>query len=238
MKLTPGSVGVSHKLSKMMDINVGDTIYWHLYSKNTWYQAKVGCIYRSSETQGIAYLREDYEKTGAEYTPTILMTDKAKAADLKLDYITGVNSRQEMKDAYEKSMEIIGLMVVMMVAFSAILVVTVLYNSGALSFGERVKEFATLKVLGLRSAKIRKLLSIQNFWLSIIGILLGMLLGNVALNSMINSNGENFDYCLKLAGKDYFIAGFFVLVISVLVSFLFSGRIKKLDMIEVLKGVE
>ena len=238
MKLTPGSVGVSHKLSKMMDINVGDTIYWHLYSKNTWYQAKVGCIYRSSETQGIAYLREDYEETGAEYTPTILMTDKAKAADLKRDYITGVNSRQEMKDAYEKSMEIIGLMVVMMVAFSAILVVTVLYNSGALSFGERVKEFATLKVLGLRSAKIRKLLSIQNFWLSIIGILLGMPLGNVALNSMINSNGENFDYCLKLAGKDYFIAGFFVLVISVLVSFLFSGRIKKLDMIEVLKGVE
>lgn len=41
-----------------------------------------------------------------------------------------------------------------------------------------------------------------------------------------------------LGGKDYFIAGFFVLVISVLVSFLFSGRIKKLDMIEVLKGVE
>ena len=89
-------------------------------------------------------------------------------------------------------------------------------------------------VPGLRSAKIRKLLGIQNFWLSIIGILLG----NVALNSMINSNGESFDYCLKLAEKDYFIAGFFVLVISVLVSFLFSGRIKKLDMIEVLKGVE
>ena len=49
-----------------------------------------------------------------------------------------------------------------------------------------------------KSMEIRKLLSIQNFWLSIIGILLGMPLGNVALNSMINSNGENFDYCLKL----------------------------------------
>ena len=32
----------------MMDINIGDTIYWH----NTWYQAKVGCIYRSKQQTG------------------------------------------------------------------------------------------------------------------------------------------------------------------------------------------
>lgn len=55
---------------------------------------------------------------------------------------------------------------------------------------------------------------------------------------MVNSNGENFDYHLVLPAHDYIIAGILVLVISVLVSFMFSKRIKKLDMIEVLKGVE
>lgn len=235
----PGTVSVSRKLSETMDIRVGDTIYWHLYSKNTWYEAKVGAIYRSSETQGIAFLREDYEKTGAAYTPTLLMTDN-KAAESKktLAYVSGVNSKSEMKAAYEKGMEVMSIMIFAMIIFSAVLVVTVLYNSGSLSFNERIKEFATLKVLGMQSAKIRGMLSRQNFWLSIIGILLGAPLGNLTLNAMINSNGENYDYMLKVPAMDYILSGIFVLIISVLVSFLFAKRIKKLDMIEVLKGVE
>lgn len=238
-KLTPGTIGISRKLAADLDVKEGDTIYWHLYTKNTWYEAKVGTIYRSLESQGIAYLREDYEKTGAEYTPSFLMTDDKAAKDkVDLDYVTGVNSKSEMQAAYESSMEIMNMMVGMMAVFSILMIVVVLYNSGVLSFHERVKEFATLKVLGLRSSKIRRILSMQNLWLSIIGIIIGAPLGNVSLNAMINTNGENFDYNLMLAPVDYVIAGIFVMIISMLVSFMFSKRIRKLDMVETLKGVE
>ena len=238
-KLTPGTIGISRKLAADLDVKEGDTIYWHLYTKNTWYEAKVGTIYRSLESQGIAYLREDYEKTGAEYTPSFLMTDDKAAKDkADLDYVTGVNSKSEMQAAYESSMEIMNMMVGMMTVFSILMIVVVLYNSGVLSFHERVKEFATLKVLGLRSSKIRRILSMQNLWLSIIGIIIGAPLGNVSLNAMINTNGENFDYNLMLAPVDYVIAGIFVMIISMLVSFMFSKRIRKLDMVETLKGVE
>lgn len=238
-KLTPGTIGISRKLAADLDVKEGDTIYWHLYTKNTWYEAKVGTIYRSLESQGIAYLREDYEKTGAEYTPSFLMTDDKAAKDkADLDYVTGVNSKSEMQAAYESSMEIMNMMVGMMAVFSILMIVVVLYNSGVLSFHERVKEFATLKVLGLRSSKIRRILSMQNLWLSIIGIIIEAPLGNVSLNAMINTNGENFDYNLMLAPVDYVIAGIFVMIISMLVSFMFSKRIRKLDMVEILKGVE
>lgn len=238
-KLTPGTIGISRKLAADLDVKEGDTIYWHLYTKNTWYEAKVGTIYRSLESQGIAYLREDYEKTGAEYTPSFLMTDDKAAKDkADLDYVTGVNSKSEMQAAYESSMEIMNMMVGMMAVFSILMIVVVLYNSGVLSFHERVKEFATLKVLGLRSSKIRRILSMQNLWLSIIGIIIGAPLGNVSLNAMINTNGENFDYNLMLAPVDYVIAGIFVMIISMLVSFMFSKRIRKLDMVETFKGVE
>lgn len=237
--LTPGTVGISRKLAEDLHVERGDTIYWHLYSKNTWYEAEVGTIYRSLESQGIAYLREDYEKTGAEYTPGFLMTNEREVEDkADLSYVTGVNSKSEMQAAYENSMSVINMMVVMMAVFSILMIVVVLYNSGVLSFHERVKEFATLKVLGLQSSKIRKILSIQNLWLSIIGILIGAPLGNVSLNAMINTNGENFDYNLSLAPVDYIIAGILVMIISMLVSFMFSKRIRKLDMVEILKGVE
>lgn len=238
-ELTPGTIGISRKLAADLDVKVGDTVYWHLYTKNTWYEAKVGTIYRSLESQGIAYLREDYEKTGAEYIPSFLMTDDKAAKDkTDLDYVTGVNSKSEMQAAYESSMEIMNMMVGMMAVFSILMIVVVLYNSGVLSFRERVKEFATLKVLGLRSSKIRRILSMQNLWLSIIGILIGAPLGNVSLNAMINTNGENFDYNLSLAPVDYIIAGILVMIISMLVSFMFSKRIRSLNMVETLKGVE
>lgn len=238
-QLVPGTVGISRKLAEDMGIKVGDTIYWHIYSKNEWHEAVVGSIYRSCESQGIAYLRDDYEKTGAEYTPTLLMTDDESAHDAStLKYVTSVNSRPDMIAAYEKSMEVVNIMVYMMVIFSTVMIVVVLYNSGSLSFNERVKELATLKVMGLQSSQIRHLLTVQNIWLSVIGIIIGTPLGNISLNAMMNSNGENFDYSLSVPVIDYIISGILVLVVSVLVSFMFSSRIKKLDLVETLKGVE
>ena len=238
-QLVPGTVGISRKLAEDMGIKVGDTIYWHIYSKNEWHEAVVGSIYRSCESQGIAYLRDDYEKTGAEYAPTLLMTDDENAHDVSaLKYVTSVNSRSDMIAAYEKSMEVVNIMVYMMVIFSTVMIVVVLYNSGSLSFNERVKELATLKVMGLQSSQIRHLLTVQNIWLSVIGIIIGTPLGNISLNAMMNSNGENFDYSLSVPVIDYIISGILVLVVSVLVSFMFSSRIKKLDLVETLKGVE
>ena len=236
--LKPGTVGISRKFAQALGLSVGDTLYWHIYSQNEWREATVGIIYRSSESQGIAFLREDFEQTGADYAPSLLMTDSAAEEWADRDFVTAVNSRGEMEEAFLESMEVVSIMIVMMAAFSAIMIVVVLYNSGTLSFHERIKEFATLKVMGFGSAQIRRLLTLQNLWLSVIGIFLGAPLGNFSLNVMMNSNGENFDYYFRLPGLDYLISGILVLVISMLVGFLFSKRIKRLDMVGTLKGME
>lgn len=238
LTIQPGEVGVSRKLCQDLGLSVGDTFYWHIYSENEWHEAKVGYIYRSMEMQGITFLREDFEATGVEYVPTTVYGN----ADLKEyqdeAYVTAIHSREEMKQAFETSMEVVGIMVWLMVVFSAVLIVVVLYNSGNLSFHERIGEFATLKVLGLQSARIRRILTVQNLWLSVIGIVIGAPFGRISLNVMMNSNGENFDYALQVTPGCYLLSGILVLAVSMAVSFLFSGRIRKLDMVEVLKGAE
>lgn len=237
-RVKAGTVALSRKFAEELNLKVGDTVYWHLYTKNEWHKAKIGVIYRSSETQGITMLREDYEKTGESYVPTMLMADKTQK-DLKSNAcVTSVNSKTEMMKAFEKSMEIVDILVYMMMIFSSVCVIVVLYNSGSLSFNERVKELATLKVLGFQSGAIRKMMSQENLWLAIIGIILGAPFGKTSFNMMMNSNGENFDYHLTMHPIAYVEAGIFVLIVSVLVSFMFSKRIRKLDMVEVLKGVE
>lgn len=125
-----------------------------------------------------------------------------------------------------------------MVIFSVLLIVIVLYNSGNLSFNEREKEFATLKVLGFKSGAIRRLLSTQNLWLSMIGVICGIPLGRVPLQAMMDSNGDAVDWSCYIAPSTYIIAAIFVMTVSVLVSSLFSRRIKRIDMVEVLKGME
>lgn len=233
-----GTVALSHKFAKELDISVGDTVYWHLYSKNEWHSAKVGIIYRSAETQGITMLRSDFEKECDDYTPAILFTDSNPDSIENESYVTSIADKDELVAAYEKSMEIVNVLVYMMIVFSGLLVVVVLYNSGSLSFHEREKELATLKVLGFQSSAIRNMMTQQNAWLSVIGIIIGAPFGKMSFNAMMNSNGDNFDYNLSVPGIAYIEAGIFVLVVSVAVSFMFAKKIKKIDMVEVLKGME
>ena len=147
----PGTVALSRKFADELNLKVGDTVYWHLYTRNEWHEAKIGVIYRSSETQGMTMLYDDYKNTHETYQPTMLMSDKTRD-NLKSDAcVTSVNTKDQMREAYENSMEVVNMLVYMMMIFSATCVVVVLYNSGSLSFNERVKELATLKVLGFQS---------------------------------------------------------------------------------------
>ena len=95
-----------------------------------------------------------------------------------------------------------------------------------------------MKVMGFQSKRIRRLISMQNLCLSVIGVLVGAPFGRMVLQSMFDSNGDSFDYQAVISLPYYILAGAFVLIVSCLVSFMFSKRIKKLDMVEVLKGME
>ncbi len=231
-------VALSRRFAESLGVSTGDMIYWHLYSKNQWYSSRVKAIYRGMSAQGMYMQRREFEKYDAELTPALLMTDHDVRSWKDNENVISVNAKTDMIAALEKSYEIINILVWFMSVMSALMIIVVLYNSGSISFNERVKEFATLKVIGLQSSKIRKMLSQQNLWLSLIGIIAGAPFGKLTLNAMMNSNGDNFDYNLQIRPYVYVISGIFVMIVSVMVSYMFSSRIRKLDMAEVLKGVE
>ncbi len=237
-ELTPGTCAVTMKLARSLDIHEGDTIYWHLYEKNTWYEAKVGLINRHPNFSGITMLRADYEASGAEYRPTLLYSSSSSIVETDQNGILAVHDDNDLKESFDIMMEMIYAMLFVFVAFATVLPIVVLYNCGNLSFHERVKEFATLKVLGFTTKKIRKLLSLQNLWLSIVGLFLGAPFGKIMLQYMFDSNGDSMDYPVSAGFLTYLVSGLFVMIVSVLVSYMFNKRIKKLDMVETLKGIE
>ena len=233
-----GTVALTMKQAKKLGLSEGDKVYWKTATGNKWIESRIGLISRHPNITGITMLREDYEKAGMTFRPIMLVAKNncEKAADNEC--VSAVHSMKDLIEAFDKMMEIMNLLVYFMVIFSVLLIVIVLYNSGNLSFNEREKEFATLKVLGFKSSAVRRLLSTQNLWLSVIGVICGLPLGRVPLQAMMDSNGDSVDWPCYLAPSTYIISAIFVMTVSVLVSFLFSRRIKKIDMVEVLKGME
>ena len=237
ISLPEGTVAVTRRLAKKMGLSVGDTIWWHIYEQNDWHSSVIGAINRTPVTSGLTILRSDFEALGCDYTPTFLCSDR-ELKEEDSEGFAAIYSVAQLREAFEKTMEIVWVLIAVMVIFAVILIVAVLYNSGSLSFHERVRELATLKVMGLSDAKIRSLLTIQNLWLSVIGIILGAPLADPLVEAMMNSNGENYDIPASARPMDYLLGAAVVLILSVLVSYLFSGRIRKLDMVGTLKGAE
>ena len=236
--LVPGKIAITSRLAKTMGVKVGDKIYWHIYSKNEWYESEIGSINRTPETSGITMLREDLEKTGCEYVPNSIVTKTDASAYAKREGVSAVYNMADVKQAFIEGYEVINLLFYMMMGFSIITTVIVLYNCTNLSFHERLKEFATLKVMGFSTQKVRRVLNQENIWFAVIGTIIGIPLGKPALLAMMNSNGENYDYYLYLPLWLYLLGGAFVLLVAALVSGLFSKKIRKIDMVEVLKGME
>ncbi len=238
-KLTPGRVAVTSRLASSLGLKVGDLVYWHIYSRNEWHASTIGLINRTPETAGITMLREDLEAEGLSFMPSMIVTKKdVSGYDRDHSGVSAVNDMAKIREAFIEGYRVIIYLFVLMMAFSVITVIVVLYNSGNLSFFERLKEFATLKVLGLSTAKVRRILNRENIWFAVAGILLGLPLGKPTLLAMMNSNGDNFDYYVTVPAFLYILAGLFILALAVLVSHMFSKKIRSLDLAETLKGLE
>jgi putative ABC transport system permease protein len=235
-----GTCAITRKLADTLGVKVGDKLHFHLYEKNTWYELEIGLINRHPTYSGVTMLRSDYEALGESFIPTKLFTQQEtlSSIDTTSNGVLAVHDDADLRESLRVVLEMLYTVIGIFIAFAVILPMVVLFNSGNLSFNERVKEFATLKVLGFKTKRIRKLLSLQNLWLSVLGVILGAPFGTMLLQYMFDSNGDSYDFPVCADWWVYVVSGGFVILISVLVGFMFNRKIKKLDMVEILKGMD
>jgi putative ABC transport system permease protein len=109
---------------------------------------------------------------------------------------------------------------------------------GLLSFEERQKEMATLKVLGFSTKKLRALMLQQNIILSVLGTVLGIPLGSIMLRILVNSLGDSMDIPTSCSILYICISFIITVLVSVIVNILFTTRIKNMNMVEEIKNAE
>lgn len=235
--LPENGVSLSYKMARLLQVDQGDEIVWHLYGQEEWHTSTVAAIYRTPTSQGLTMPRETYEQLGGVFKPTSILS-ASSGSPAGNSAVTGAWSQTELAASWEEMSEAMNLMVYILIFGAVLLAVIVLYNLGLLFFTEKERELATLKVMGFHSGRIRTLLLTQNLWLSVLGIVLGIPCGKWLIDSMIATMGESFDMMTVVRASSVLISIGITLLLSVAVNLMFSGKVKRLDMVGALKGVE
>lgn len=239
ISLIKNGIALTYKMAQNLNVEQGDFIKWHMIGNDEWQYTRIAQIYRDPSMQGIAMTRETFEAMEYEFKPTSVWTNKTAPGTLSdEDAVQAVLNVAQMKDAFSENLEIMNVMIGMMVGGAIILGLVVLYNLGVLSFVEKMREIATLKVLGFKSIKIRGILQKQNIWMTTLGVLGGIPVGYGLLYVICTSMSETMDLIPEISFISYIYAIGGTFLVSIGVNLVLSGKVKTIDMVDALKGVE
>ena len=135
-------------------------------------------------------------------------------------------------------MKIFYFFIIVLVVASVLLCLIVLYNLGIMSYMERYREMATLKVLGFRNKAIGRLLISQNLWIAAAGTLLGIPSGIWALNYLMNMLAGEYEMETMVGPASVLSATALNLGVAVIVGWMISRKNRRINMVEALKGTE
>lgn len=239
ISLSKNGVALTYKMAKNLGVTKGDFIQWHVVGDTKWITSRVEQLYRSPGNQGIAMRRDTFETLEFTFQATALLSNQSPNETIHdQDKIQGIQDITQMKQDMNETMEMMNIMVGILIVAAVILGVVVLYNLGVITFVEKTREIATLKVLGFSSGRIRGILQMQNVWVTVVGILIGLPIGYQFMVLLLSTLSESQDIVatVSILSYCYSIGGTFL--VSVLVNTLLSGKVKTIDMVDALKGVE
>ena len=232
-------VYVTYKLAKTKGYKMGDEITWHIAGNNTYYTSKIVGFNKDPQNQNVTMTREYLESLGIEYKPDSLYTNEDLSDTKEIEGVDTIANREELKEGMNNMLEMMKTMIVLIIFVAVVLGVVIIYNLGVLSYSEKQYQFATLKVLGFKDKKIRKIFIKQNNIISCISIIIGMPLGFYLTDWIFKTAiEESYDFGASINMETYIIALIGTFIISYLVSKLLARKINKIDMVTSLKGNE
>lgn len=143
-----------------------------------------------------------------------------------------------MIESFDTMMEASIILFAIFLIAAILLGSVILYNLGTLSYMERYKEIATLKVLGFSNKKVQKLMVQQNLWLTLIGIFLGLPTGYALLLTMLDTVQPSLDLTLFIPYTVYAVSILGTFLLSWFISKCLSYKIYHINMVAALKANE
>ncbi len=242
-----GEVGISDVALEKIGKKVGDEISFKVNS-NT-YKAKIGFSFYSFSFKGIFIYQEDKAYSSLPQNAnaaTLLLNDLSKSEETMNKILNDENlkvetimTRKQTSDKIEGYVSSIKTMTNTIKVFAIVLAVIVLVNLAILNFNERIREIATLRVLGFNLLEIAKSLIYEIMILTLIGCFFGLFLGfPLEFITLYANRTELVSFYYIVYPSSYLIASLISLITAFLVNLYISKKTNKVPMAESLKSVE
>lgn len=158
---------------------------------------------------------------------------------LDMDTVVSLTFTQDAVKQVLNMLRSIDAVVVLIIVCAAMLAFVVLYNLSNINIAERVKEIATIKVLGFYDREVYSYVNRESTALSCIGTLLGLALGK-ALHAFIITTVEvdSVMFGRQIAPQSFLYAVALTLTFSTAVNLVMGRKLKKISMVESMKAPE
>ncbi|MCR5585739.1 MAG: FtsX-like permease family protein, partial [Lachnospiraceae bacterium] len=164
---------------------------------------------------------------------------EASASFLNHGKVTSVSVNADTLEMFSKMMQTMNYIVVLVISCAAALAFIVLYNLTNINITERIREIATIKVLGFYPVETASYVFRENLALTVIGALAGLPLG-VFLHAFVMSNIklDMITFDVHINGISYLYALVFTLAFAAIVDFVLYFKLARINMAESLKSIE
>lgn len=244
-----GEIAICRKLSDRFDIKVGDAL--KLKANGEEMRVKVSGIFENYISTPVFINKSTYEEeSGKELelnaayvkVPKRLGEDRMRkqvATATESELSSGAVINKDLVKKFDKMMGSLNAVVLLVILSAGLLAFIVLYNLTNINIIERIREIATIKVLGFRHREVSAYMYRENFILTAIGIAIGLPLGKLLLGFIIKQiNVDIIFFVAKLLPSDYIFAGLITVLFTIVVSIVMYRKLIGVDMVESLKSAE
>ena len=248
--LKDNEVILTDKLAELLEVSVGDKINIVDSDKES-YEITVGKVVEHYAAHYVYMTDTTYEQIFDKiketnmlyinYDKELVKDEENNIAEEILDSSKAISVilTSNARTSLDETLNSLNIVVYVLIIAAGLLAFVVLYNLSNVNISERIRELATIKVLGFYDKEVYDYVTRETIFLAILGIILGLLFGNVLVEFILTTCEvditrfpryiENSSVIISAV-----ITGIFTMIVNVITYF----SLKKIDMIESLKSIE
>lgn len=249
LTLTDDGVILTEKLANKIGVVVGDEIF----IKTSEYDKKTVKVIGICENylNHYMYMSPALYKTVFETEPaynSIYVNLNSSSADvesaiskkvLSQNGVTAVYISSDMLTRFKDTIKSVNYVVIILIISAGLLSFIVLYTLTNINISERMREIATIKVLGFYDREVSAYVFKENVILTLIGSVIGLVLGYyLSIFVIRTAEVDVIMFGREIYPLSFVAAAFLTIVFAFFVNFVMLKKIKNINMVEALKTVE
>ena len=231
---------ITEKIAKILNVNIGDTITLR-DNNNEIYVIKISGISKNYINNYVYMNTNYYNLVFGDISYNTIIANIGNHGDVLMNsnYFSNIQYTEDSISMLQDIFDSMNNIVFLIIGFSSVLAITVLYNLTTINISERVREIATLKVLGFNDKEISMYVYRETIILTIFGIIIGLLLG-IGLNAFVLTVAETDEiiFAKEIHYLSYILAIVIMIIFTIVVQIITNFILKKINMIDSLKSVE